>query len=122
MIPQDVQAVIDIHLTKQDEPTNSNALTKARHCLWCNVLSTRLVNDKNKRTLAKDKSVKNSCQRRLLATHVNDSLCYATLRYAALRYATLRYAALCYATLRYAALRYATLRYATLYYATSMLR
>ena len=107
----------------------------------CNVLSTTLVNDNNKRLLSRTR-VKNSCHRRLLATHVHDSLCYATVRdllyvtlavlcYTMLCYAMLCYPTLCYArdasyassaTLRYATYasyaRYAMLRYVTLLYAT----
>ena len=91
------------------------AYESSRQCLWCNILSTTLVSDKNKRTLVKDKS-----QGLLSATAVSDScqrlsLCYATLRDTALRYANYAMLAMlrCCPTLCYATPRYATLRYAS---------
>ena len=63
--------------------------------------------------------VKDFYQRRLSATHVNDFLCYATLRDTALRYATLRCATSSYAKPRYTSYAsYAMLPYAMLPYAT----
>ena len=104
--------------------------------VWYKLLSTTLVNCKNKRLFVKDKS-----QGPLSTTAVNDScerlhamlccampcyavICYAMLWHAMRRHAmpaTLCYAMLCYALLRCPTLRYASkyamLRYATLCYA-----
>ena len=93
---------------KQDEPTNSNALTKALVIVFGVTTRQRhLVRTRTKGLLSRTRVesrtlVSDGCQRRLSATRVNDSLYYPTLRDTALRYAS-------YATLRYATLRYATL-------------
>ena len=74
---------LEIHITRRTTELECT-YERSRHCLLCNVLS---------RTRVKD-----FCQRRPSATHVNDSLCYATLRDARLRDAMLCYAMVLHAT------------------------
>ena len=73
-----------------DEPANSNAFPKALVIVFGVTSCQRhLLRTRTKGLLSRTR-VMDFRQRRLSANHVNDSLCYATLRDTALWNATLR--------------------------------